>query len=146
VNFPSSANTVSLPVIMQVGAGNFQANAGYHYVLLIDAVTRKALAQVDLEITNGVYNYNFTGIAPGTYQIWAGTDSDNDGSICDPGEACGGYGGLDLPSDLIVTKSLTNLDFTTGFNPVFRSQAATHDGHEDRGFARLQRKRLKEVP
>lgn len=146
VTFLSTANAISIPVIMQVGAGNLQANAGYHYVLLLDPATRQTVAQVDLESTNGVYNYTFTGIAPGRYQILAGTDADNDGFICDAGEACGAFQNLDLPSDLVVTQNRANLNFVTGFSPILRSSSAFSDGGPEQGFSRIQRKSLKEVP
>jgi len=65
----------------------------------------------------GVYTYSFAGVKPGDYYILAGTDSDNDGLICETGEACGGYPTVDLLQVLTVTDAnRDDLDFTTGFS------------------------------
>jgi serine protease len=37
----------------------------------------------------GEQPYLFENLRSGRYAIVAGTDNDNDGTICDPGEACG---------------------------------------------------------
>jgi serine protease len=69
----------------------------------------------------------------GTYYIVAGTDEDNDGFICDPGEPlCGVYPSIEMPDRVSVNPGATipGLDFTLGqaFLPASVSQ---------QGFRRL---------
>jgi len=93
------------------------ANAGFHYVALVNADDLSTQRTVTASFTNGVYSYQFYSIPPGTYKIYAGTDSDNDSKICDAGEACGAYATTDQPVSITVgTTPLTGLDFSSGFS------------------------------
>ncbi len=111
-----AANTVEIPVIMQVGSTLSSAgDAGFHYVLLIEVATRRVVAVQSMSANAGAYPFTFTGVAPGSYQIVAGTDADNDSFICDPGEACGAYPTQGLASDIVVGSSdISGLNFVTG--------------------------------
>ncbi|MBI5056424.1 MAG: S8 family serine peptidase [Nitrospirae bacterium] len=119
ITVASSVNPVTVPVIMQVSNTGAATNAGHHYVLLLDPDTNATVKEAEASADNGVYNYAFTGVTGNTYRILAGTDFDNDGFICDTGEACGSYLTLDQPVSVTVNGSLTGLDFSTGFNPVY---------------------------
>ncbi len=125
LTFTSSANTVALRVTLQVGSpgGATKPDAGYHYVLLIDPATGKVVEQAAVGAdASGQYHYNLTGVAAGTYQIIAGSDSNNNQTICDPGEACGGYLTLEQPKTITITDSgLAGIDFTTGFDTSLRA-------------------------
>lgn len=116
VRFHSSAGDLDVPVVMQVGqAVTANANAGHHYVVLVDASSFATVKQVEVEAQGGHYTYRFTGVDPGQYFVYAGTDDDNDSTICDRGEACGSYPTLDQPTVLDVQGNETGLDFLTGF-------------------------------
>lgn len=125
LTFTSSANTVALRVTLQVGSPGAATSpdAGYHYVLLIDPATGKVMKQAAVGVdANGQYRYNFTGAAVGTYQVIAGSDSNNNLTICDPGEACGSYLTLEQPKLVTITNSdLGGIDFTTGFDTSLRA-------------------------
>lgn len=125
LTFTSSANTVALRVTLQVGSPGAATSpdAGYHYVLLIDPATGKVMKQAAVGVdANGQYRYNLTGAAAGTYQVIAGSDSNNNLTICDPGEACGGYLTLEQPKLVTITNSdLGGIDFTTGFDTSLRA-------------------------
>lgn len=112
----AAANMVEVPVIMQVGGMLSSAgDAGFHYVLLIDVATRRVVGSQSMSANAGAYPFSFTGIVPGSYQIVAGTDSDNDSFICDPGEACGAYPTQGLASDIVVGNSdVSGLNFVSG--------------------------------
>ncbi|MEQ6342998.1 MAG: S8 family serine peptidase [Gammaproteobacteria bacterium] len=128
LTFTSSANTVALRVTLQVGGPGAIASpdAGYHYVLLIDPATGKVMRQAAVGVNaSGQYRYNLTGVVAGTYQVIAGSDSNNNQIICDPGEACGGYLTLEQPKLVTLTDSdLGGIDFTTGFDTSLRAGAA----------------------
>lgn len=145
VDFTSDAGPVTLPVVMTVRSGDATAEAGRHFMLLIDADTGETLDQDVVDPANGEYGYEFTDVAPGDYQVIGGTDFDNDGFICDPGEACGGYGSFDdLRTVTVVDTDLTGLDFNTGFPVALQASGASLDGPaaSDRGFRRLREKEV----
>ena len=124
ITFTSSENTVLVAVIMQVGGDAGTGDAGYHYVLLLDPDTFETIDQVGVEVSNGRYAYSFTDVSSGIYEIYAGTDSDNDFFIGDAGEASGAYMSLDQPVSISVNKNLTGLDFSTEFSVNLPTQPA----------------------
>lgn len=117
ITFTSTGGNKTVPVIMQVPDANtsLTADAGYHYVLLVDPKTSDTVATVAAAVSNGVYQFTFKDVAAGSYQIMAGTDMNNDGFICDTGEACGAYTTLDLPTTISVNVDQPNKNFITGF-------------------------------
>ena len=139
ISFDSDANDVDVPVIMQVGVAD-AADAGFHYVLLIDIQTDDTDDQVNVGAAGGLYPYAFSAVPSGEYVIVAGTDLDNDGFICDAGEACGAYPTLDFPTRL-TGEDRSGLDFVSGFETSLRAGAAAEDGGAPRppatGFRRL---------
>ena len=124
ITFDSNENDVELQVIMQRGgAGEEPSDAGHHWVLLIDAATNTLVDVVEVDAAAGAYDYRFDAVPSGDYLIVAGTDSDNDFEICDPGEACGGYPDRDNLAVVTVSKNQKKLDFATGFPTTFQSTA-----------------------
>ena len=119
----SSANTINIPVIWQVGDSALSGNAGHHYILLYDATSGTLVEQVDVSPLNGIYRFQFNDIPAGNYEIFAGSDFDNDGFICDVGEACGAYLTLARPTTVQITSAnLNQLNFSTSYNVNFISQ------------------------
>ena len=115
VSATSTANPIAIGVVMQKFAISLSANAGLHYVLLIDSVTNLVVNSAVASAINGEYDYAFNGVGAGQYWIYAGSDSDNDDLICDPGEACGAFRTLDAPEVLTINGDRSNLDFISGF-------------------------------
>ena len=65
-----------------------------------------------------VFEYQFDGVSPGEYFVVSGTDLDNDGLICDAGEACGAFPTVALPSSVRITnEDVTGVDFVGNFDP-----------------------------
>ena len=139
IDIASHAGTLRVPVNVQVRAGPPMAsNAGYHYALLIDPDSGDTEYETTATAANGVYTYQFTNVASGTYELYAGTDADNDEIICDEGEACGAYLTKEQPTQITINSSRTLLDFTSGFDVSIRSQSAAAD--EDRSPPRVLRR------
>ncbi|HQR23742.1 MAG TPA: S8 family serine peptidase, partial [Steroidobacteraceae bacterium] len=138
ITIVSTANTVTIPVIMQVSAANAAANAGYLYVLLIDPVTGEAPYQTGVAASNGKYQFSIPGVVPGSYLVVAGSDFNNDFFICDAGEACGAYPTLDQYSPLAVSGNVTGVNFGAGFSTAIQPQAVGVSGGGS--YARLSRK------
>lgn len=111
----SDAGTQNVPVIMQVGADEGD-DAGFHYVLLYDAEADETVETIGVAGANGSYAFRFDDVPNGDYQVYAGSDADNDGAVCDAGESCGAWLTLDQPATLSVRgQDVTGIDFTTGF-------------------------------
>ena len=115
ITFVSSENTVDVSVNMRISSTGLAPDAGFHYVLLVDNQTDETAAQVLVDGQDGSYAYQFTNIEPGTYRVYAGTDSDNDFEIGDAGEAIGAYLSTDQPTVLSIDSNRTGLDFVTEF-------------------------------
>lgn len=143
VEFRASVGTaVRASVLMQVVTVPTVPSAGYHYVLLIDSASGDALRQVTVETRGAAVNYSFTGVPPGTYELAAGTDMNNDQFICDEGEACTEYPlvGEATPIDA-NSGDRTGLNMLTGFRSSPAMQAANDaaaPAPEKKGFRKLK--------
>jgi serine protease len=116
VTFVSTENTVDVPVSMQVSTAAGSADAGFHYILLVDAATGETVYQAGVAADNGAYPFDFNNVAEGVYLLYAGTDLDNDNQTGDAGEAIGAYLSLEQPQELIVDRDISGLDFVSEFN------------------------------
>jgi serine protease len=139
IAFSSTATTVRIPVIMQVTEKAGVGDAGYHYVLLVDPETGESLYQVEVAAELGRYAYRFIDVEAGVYQIFAGTDFDNDGVICDAGEACGAYLTLDQAATVGVRQSVSELNFDTNFEVVIATGLEAETKGELQHFPRRMR-------
>jgi len=102
------AKTLTVPVSLQLGSTPDEKDAGRHYVLLIgtgEENNGEAVAQRVVTAENGRYNYVFDDVEPGDYFLVAGTDTDNNGLICENGEACAEYPVNGLPETIRVGDS-----------------------------------------
>lgn len=116
ITFTSSINTVTVPVLVTVGAPVGSVDAGKQYVLLVDPETLDAVDTDEVSVSGGQYRFSMEAPA-GDYLLISGTDSDDDGFVCDDGEACGGFPTLDtiLPVTIGGTPR-TGLDFLVSFD------------------------------
>jgi serine protease len=111
----SSENTVEVNVIMQVNNALQNGDAGHLYVRLIDPDTGN-IRDVQADAVEGEYSWQINDLPSGNYQLVAFTDADNDGRVCDPGEACGSYLTTDQPILIqLQDDDLAGLDFPLSF-------------------------------
>jgi serine protease len=122
----SSGRTINVSVsVARVEGGSASGNLGVIYVLVLDAENESpgfvSVAQTSVsQPVNGVYNYSVNvapagaGRAPNRIFISAGSDLDNDGKICNRGEACGAY--LLLNNEITpispTSQNVTGIDFS----------------------------------
>jgi serine protease len=132
---PSNANTVGVPVIMQV-APVMEANVGQQYVLLVEPETFQVVRGVRADIAqDGRQHFWFEDVQPGTYLLFTGSDADNDDFVCDAGESCGVYRSPGDPVLVVVGGSdLEGLDFSSGYDLANPSAAATLETGEGLGL------------
>ena len=117
VAFTSDSNQAYVTVSMQVGTTADESDGGYHYIRLLDPDTHETWWQVGSAGEDGIYTYTFSGLSYGDrFLIFAGTDPDNDNTLCNTGEACGAYLSLDQPAVITVESDMTDIDFSTDIN------------------------------
>ncbi|MFA7536383.1 MAG: S8 family peptidase [Desulfuromonadales bacterium] len=129
----SSAGNSSIPVTMDVPGAPQVSNAGRIYFLLIDPQLGDATYQTEANPSNGSYPFSFTAVATGDYRLIAGSDMNNDGFICDPGESCGVWPTMGLPQTISVTSSRNDLTLTINQPGSFSANLATTN-REWRGY------------
>jgi serine protease len=127
---------VRVSVSVEVGTSFVGGNAGLHFVLLVDPETLFSLDQVAVayDPARKGYPYRFNNVPPGTYRILAGTDSDNDFFIGDPGEAFGAYLTVDQPEPVTVIEDRGGLDFPTGFDFNLSGTRSGADSSDTGGY------------
>ena len=135
----SSENNLAVRVLVSQGGANAGTGVGVIYVLLYDPVQDDVVAQFSAEGNGADYMFRFTNIAPGRYEIIAGTDADNDLVICDTGEACGAWLTTDQPIQVELQDNLEKLNF-----PVeYRVSLPAADSNKQSSIAAGVRRALK---
>lgn len=134
VRFESDRESeVAIQVNLRVGEFIPTGNAGYLYVLLIDALT----GNIDVRgvaANEGSYMYSFTDVPVGEYYVAAGSDVDNDSYVCDPGETCGYYPSLGDFTLIRLDGDRPGTDFSAGLSESIGAQGSKST---KRGFSRI---------
>lgn len=109
----STVNTLRVSVLLAVGSGE-AGDLGTLYVLLYDPEAGSVAAQAIARSSDG-YQFRLPRVPAGDYVLFAGTDLNNDLTICDTGEACGALLTLDQPLRLRVDRDLIDVDFAVEY-------------------------------
>jgi len=97
IEIQSTAGPAHIPVSFTKLAGNVGSYIGALYVRVSDAKTGQIVRNLILKQPNLQASYRFDDLPLGTYVVTVGTDYNNDGNLCDPGEICGAYPIRSLP-------------------------------------------------
>jgi serine protease len=139
---PTASTRVS--VLMEVASTAIESSAGPHYLLLIDANTGESRYQVEVLARGTSLAFSFPNVAHGQYELAVGTDANNDGLICDDGEACGQYPVYGQPDIIEVNAPVSGLIVTTSYHTDVAPQRANASSTKKvasdtaRGFRLLQ--------
>ena len=130
VTFQSTAGDLSVSVEIRVSNGT-AGDIGLVYVLFVNAETQdiwegttaatSELSYVDENYvisTRALWSPESTevdSLPVGTYEIWAGTDNDNDYLICDAGEACGAWPSADSPAIITISENRSDIFFPSNY-------------------------------
>jgi len=143
ITVSSNANTVQVKVIMQVASNLSTGAIGQQYVLLVDPTTGVAVADTTaVQQADGSYTYTLSNVPAGNYEIFSGTDSDNDLLICDTGESCGAYITIDAPVQVGVSQDQSGLDFVSGFSVNLADFKSANSSQRTTGLRRSSSKQL----
>ncbi len=82
------------------------------YVLVVDPVTLETIGEAETDATMG-FAYLVRDLPPGRYAIYAGTDRDRNGLVCEMGDLCGALPSTIEPAviELSAGEALTGADF-----------------------------------
>ena len=94
ITFDTNANDLIVEVNAVVRESGDGGNAGLLHVVLLDASSLRQEQCALLSPAGGLYTTEFADVASGDYFLLAGSDTNDDGLICGPFEACGAYEGL----------------------------------------------------
>lgn len=134
VEFTTDLGTVvKVQVNMRVGEFVPVGNAGFLYVLLIDANLGAVTMVGQSAPVEGQYTYHFDDVPVGDYYIAAGSDINNDTYVCELGESCGFYPSIGEEIAVRVDENKDNLNFPAGIAPSIGLQSSDADR---RGFSR----------
>ena len=116
ITIQSSLGQNLVAVNIRISSTIFSASSGTLFALLGDPDTGNTIFQENLVTpSDGTYSLTFNSVPTGEYQLFIGSDMDNDGFICDAGEACGAYPTLNLTENLPVTAD-TQVDINVSFD------------------------------
>lgn len=106
----SGLDPVTIEVLMAVGPPGVALET--IYVLAVDPATRDTIGEAATQAAQS-YVYAIGGLPAGAYVIYAGTDRDDDGYICEEGDLCGALPSRLEPATITLGESqnLTNIDF-----------------------------------
>ena len=94
ITFDTNANDLTVAVNAVVREAGDGGDAGPLHVVLLDAASLRQENCALLTPEEGLYTTEFADVKSGDYFLLAGSDTDGDGLICGPFEACGAYEGL----------------------------------------------------
>lgn len=107
----NDANELHVNVSTDVGEVVENGTSSQLFVSLVDANTN---TQVDRVLAtqgiNNTFDYSFFNVEKGDYFVYAGSDIDNDGEICQAGEVCGGFPITSRVSPITVDSDTSSID------------------------------------
>ncbi|MDG2045789.1 MAG: S8 family serine peptidase [Halioglobus sp.] len=115
ITIQSSENNLAVRILAAEGGINTGLDLGVIYILLYDPLRDDVIAQTSAQSNQADYPFQFPDVPAGSYEIIAGTDTDNDLFICDAGEACGAWLTTDQPIQIEVNSDLKDLNFPVGY-------------------------------
>ena len=124
---------LEVPVSIDLRALADERDAGRHYVLLVSPdESRETIEQRVVTARDGSYSFSFDDVEPGEYFLVAGTDMDNNGFICESGEACAEYPVNGLPEKIVIGEErVTGVSLSTSFRrPTIASMGLPRIGFE----------------
>ena len=134
IRVTSSAGDLDIPVSIRIRSSDFAASAGVLFALLVDPGTGETVKQQRLSDPSGdSYTLGMEDVELADYTLVVGSDMDNDGFICDAGEACGAFPTLNDEQEVLITgDSEFSLDVSFDQSRFFRSASENEASNQER--------------
>jgi serine protease len=117
VDVQSTAGLVQVPVVFTKLIYNIQSNLGALHLRVNDATSGETVRERTYTQHNYLVQYRLDDVPFGKYVILAGTDFNNDGNLCDPGEICGAYPVRSVPEPVEFTGVAQELNIELALMP-----------------------------
>ena len=130
INIESDGGSSVISVTMQIGEVTAR-DAGKIFVLVVNSVSYDTEGEAEADFA-GNYEYVMTDVPEGDYFVVAGTDRNNDGYICDEGDACGYYPTTNQPSLVTINADTetSGIDFSVEEQTSLTSQQIGRKGYK----------------
>jgi serine protease len=117
VTFPSNHNTAQVELFALV-LETPTDDVGSLYVTLIDPDTEETRhSTMATRLDDGRYAFTITDVAPGYYRVTAGSDANNDLTVCSTAESCGRYPANDTVGLIdVAAEDVVGVDFAVGYD------------------------------
>ena len=135
----SASNSFDIRVLLSIADAR-DSELGQVYLLVYDPIGDEVAGQTVGVRDGDGYRYEVSGLPAGSYQIFAGSDLDNDFLICDAGEACGSYLTIDQPLTVTLDRDREGLDFSVEYLIAIPGSADLDAGGRIRPMPVLERR------
>lgn len=116
------ANELHVNVSTDVGNITENGKTSQLLVSLVGADSNNQIQRIlATEGSNNTFDYRFTDIAKGNYFVYAGSDIDNDGALCQTGEICGGFPITSRISPITVDSDTSGIDIQVNVQSTISS-------------------------
>lgn len=116
---------VRVAVLLEKSTTAAVSDGGFQYALLVRTDTLAVVDQVNMRARGASSPFSFSNVPHGTYGLVIGSDLDNDGYICDAGDACGAWPVLARPEPIVVTGPRSGLEVVSSYAGAISAQSAT---------------------
>jgi serine protease len=110
IEIESSAGSQEILLTASYLDDSAPSRPGKLQVRAVDATSRATVRGLYLDARPIAPEFRFDDVPPGKYILVAGTDMNNDGNLCDPGELCGSYPVASLPDVIDYTGVTVGLE------------------------------------
>jgi serine protease len=117
-----SGTPVRVAVLVEKSTTATVSDGGFQYALLVRTDTLAVVDQVNLRARGGSTPFSFNNVPHGTYGLVIGSDLDNDGYICDAGDACGAWPVLARPEPIVVTGPRSGFEVVSSYAGAISAQ------------------------
>ncbi len=124
LDISSSAGPLVLPFVMTNQIGGPASWLGAVHVKARDAATGQVVRSLLFKHTLDRTYYRFDDLPAGRVILTAGTDMNNDGNVCDPGEVCGAFPSRRLPDVIDYNGVQTAVDLALGLTALTPTSAS----------------------
>ena len=145
----SSAGDATIPVYFRAPR-NQTPDVGIQYLILVNLSSDEPAGFLTATVNSeGEYPFEFNDIPGGHYFLFVGSDLDNDYFICDEGESCGSFPGLNSQDGFILDDSIQGITIQSSFQvDIFSGESSAESSTDPsdsailKGIARMEHPQL----